>query len=381
MTRKEEEREGKGKGRGMGDDDSQRSSPHQGVHSAWGVSPEMRALMDDVSSSLQLEKLSQRVASPVAGRAGVGVKRDEGQKGNDGWAIPSDSSDGDDENEDDDDDDEKEKDEDENEEDGHPNANFHIPSTASSGPSSSATTPVFPDSPRESPASPKAADAAGTDTPSADPIGNNRRKIFIKDEDEDEDEGELNNNTSGSGSGKNYDGDGDGNGGNCDDGNSADFDPADTAEEDRKTRARLTIIRLRDELFAADPGFKRRTCSGLNSEAVAHLKAGDDLRCVAAYAKLFRKIRDNHLVHKELYVCHSNRSAAYLNLGLFEAGGCFWTRSPDVLFVSHRSLPPPQPPCRNFGFNAMSPPIQQMSPIKVTAQSTTILSHLAAAAA
>ena len=42
------------------------------------------------------------------------------------------------------------------------------------------------------------------------------------------------------------------------------------------------------------------------------------MRCVAAYAKLFRKVRDNHLVHKELYVCHSNRSAAYLNLGLFE---------------------------------------------------------------
>ena len=59
------------------------------------------------------------------------------------------------------------------------------------------------------------------------------------------------------------------------------------------------------------------------------LKAGDDLRCVAAYAKLFRKIRDNHLIHKELYVCHSNRSAAYLNLGLFEealwdARQCQW---------------------------------------------------------
>lgn len=89
-------------------------------------------------------------------------------------------------------------------------------------------------------------------------------------------------------------------------------------EEERKTRARLVIIRLRDEMFASDPHFKKRTVAQLNAEAVAFLKKGDDLRCVAAFAKVFRKLRDNHLVHKDLHVCHSNRAAAYLNLGLFE---------------------------------------------------------------
>ena len=90
------------------------------------------------------------------------------------------------------------------------------------------------------------------------------------------------------------------------------------AEESRKTRARITLIRLRDEAFAADPGFKRRGVTELNAEAVAYLRAGDDLRCVAAFAKVFRKIRENHLAHRHLHVCHTNRSAAYLNLGLYE---------------------------------------------------------------
>jgi protein arginine N-methyltransferase 7 len=94
--------------------------------------------------------------------------------------------------------------------------------------------------------------------------------------------------------------------------------PRDDPEEARKTRARLAIIRLRDEMFAADPSFKKRSIATLNAEAVAHLKAGDDLRCVAAFAKVFRKTRDNHLTHKDLGICHSNRAASYLNLGLFE---------------------------------------------------------------
>ena len=95
-------------------------------------------------------------------------------------------------------------------------------------------------------------------------------------------------------------------------------DAVEDAEESRKTRARITLIRLRDEAFAADPGFKRRSVCDLNAEAVAYLRAGDDLRCVAAFAKVFRKIRENHLAHRHLHVCHTNRSAAYLNLGLHE---------------------------------------------------------------
>ena len=70
--------------------------------------------------------------------------------------------------------------------------------------------------------------------------------------------------------------------------------------------------------LSADPEFKRKTLLQLNAEAVQFHRDGDDLRCVAAYAKFFRKLRENNVVHKELYVAHSNRAAAYLNLGLYE---------------------------------------------------------------
>ena len=93
---------------------------------------------------------------------------------------------------------------------------------------------------------------------------------------------------------------------------------AESGESLRKTRTRLVLIRARDEMFASDPTFKRRSVAELNAEAVAFLRAGDDLRCVGAFAKLFRKMLDNHLTHKDLHVCHSNRAAAYLNLGLYE---------------------------------------------------------------
>ena len=93
---------------------------------------------------------------------------------------------------------------------------------------------------------------------------------------------------------------------------------ASSRESLRKTRTRLVLIRARDEMFASDPSFKRRSVAQLNAEAVTYLRAGDDVRCVGAFAKLFRKLMDNHLTHKDLHVCHSNRAAAYLNLGLYE---------------------------------------------------------------
>jgi len=74
----------------------------------------------------------------------------------------------------------------------------------------------------------------------------------------------------------------------------------------------------RGRRFASDADFKRKSLHELNCEALQFHKAGDDLRCVAAFAKLFRKIRENNVVHRELYVVHSNRAAAYLNLGLYE---------------------------------------------------------------
>lgn len=80
-----------------------------------------------------------------------------------------------------------------------------------------------------------------------------------------------------------------------------------------RTRAAASARR-----FAADPNFKAKSLIELNNEAVRFLKAGDDLRCVGAFAKFFCKLRENNLTHKELYVVHSNRAAAYLNLGLYE---------------------------------------------------------------
>ena len=39
---------------------------------------------------------------------------------------------------------------------------------------------------------------------------------------------------------------------------------------------------------------------------------------MAAYTKVFRKIKEGNLTHPELYVTHSNRAAAFLGLGLYE---------------------------------------------------------------
>lgn len=70
--------------------------------------------------------------------------------------------------------------------------------------------------------------------------------------------------------------------------------------------------------MSADPDFKLKSIPVLNSEALAYLRSGDDERAVASFAKLFRKLRENNMYHRELYVVHCNRSAAYLNLGLWE---------------------------------------------------------------
>ena len=40
---------------------------------------------------------------------------------------------------------------------------------------------------------------------------------------------------------------------------------------------------------------------------------------VAAYGRLFQRVAALRLTHPELYTCHSNRAAALLRLGLFDA--------------------------------------------------------------
>ena len=65
--------------------------------------------------------------------------------------------------------------------------------------------------------------------------------------------------------------------------------------DERDTRVRILLIRERDAEFARDKTFKARSITDLNNEAVRHLKAGDDVRCIVSYAKVFRKIAENNV--------------------------------------------------------------------------------------
>lgn len=68
------------------------------------------------------------------------------------------------------------------------------------------------------------------------------------------------------------------------------------------------------DAFAADPEFARKPLSTLNREATLLQNAGKHSQCIAAYEKLFRKVRERNIVHAELYTCYSNRAAAYLKV-------------------------------------------------------------------
>ena len=59
-----------------------------------------------------------------------------------------------------------------------------------------------------------------------------------------------------------------------------------------------------------------RTLNDLNAEAARQQKAGQPAAAVATYLALFHRARQANLTHPELYVCHSNCAAAYLQLGL-----------------------------------------------------------------
>lgn len=56
--------------------------------------------------------------------------------------------------------------------------------------------------------------------------------------------------------------------------------------------------------FLNDPGYIHRTLSALNSEAVAHCKAGNYVAAVAALCKLFERARVKNLIHAEMHVCY-----------------------------------------------------------------------------
>lgn len=88
--------------------------------------------------------------------------------------------------------------------------------------------------------------------------------------------------------------------------------------EESRTRTRTRILKLVKEGFQSDPGWKKKTLSQLHGEAAQLQKHGMEVEAVAAYAKVFRKMKEEHLTHPEVYITHSNRSTCYLNLGLYE---------------------------------------------------------------
>ncbi len=48
------------------------------------------------------------------------------------------------------------------------------------------------------------------------------------------------------------------------------------------------------------------------------VQAEDFVGAVASYAKLFARCRRLNISHPQLYVCHANRAAAFLRLGLYD---------------------------------------------------------------
>lgn len=58
--------------------------------------------------------------------------------------------------------------------------------------------------------------------------------------------------------------------------------------------------------------------SCINSEAVAYLTAGQHLKAVVAFDKLFKRLARKHLTHADLHTCYNNRAAAFLHLCLYD---------------------------------------------------------------
>ena len=83
-------------------------------------------------------------------------------------------------------------------------------------------------------------------------------------------------------------------------------------------QVRATVIERVAELLAADPGLPKRSLSELNAQAVKLSTSGDSTGSLATYRVLFTRASQLNLTHPELYVCHSNYSAACLKVELFE---------------------------------------------------------------
>lgn len=56
----------------------------------------------------------------------------------------------------------------------------------------------------------------------------------------------------------------------------------------------------------------------LNAEALVHLKAKQYVDAVAAYARLFKKVKKQNVTHAELYCCYNNCAAALMPLAKYD---------------------------------------------------------------
>lgn len=82
---------------------------------------------------------------------------------------------------------------------------------------------------------------------------------------------------------------------------------------------RLDVQTCTAAILAQGPAYlASRTLADFNADAAKQQKAGEHAAAVATYLALFAKAQHANLTHPELYVCHSNCSAAYLKLGLFQ---------------------------------------------------------------
>ncbi|KAL4451864.1 hypothetical protein ABPG75_007526 [Micractinium tetrahymenae] len=91
-----------------------------------------------------------------------------------------------------------------------------------------------------------------------------------------------------------------------------------SADDERLQKVRQNIERRTQELVSRGAAYLAgRSLQDFNAEATAQIKAGEHAAAAATYGALFAKARQSNLTHPELYICHSNCSAAYLHLGLF----------------------------------------------------------------
>jgi len=78
------------------------------------------------------------------------------------------------------------------------------------------------------------------------------------------------------------------------------------------------IVARKAALLATDATLPDYPLAQLNAKAAKALKSGDAITSVAVYTILFDRASRFNLTHPELYICHSNCSAACLQLNLFE---------------------------------------------------------------